>query len=137
MSHENDDVDDGAKIKEAGFGGRPRARSDDEVNSAQLEKEARLKALKDKIDAELRVAMLTHLDQARAELESGELRGLVMVLVNGEHGTASSMAICNLAGQEVGSKLQEMSMELMLPPGAAREIRGLMELLGSLGHRRN
>jgi hypothetical protein len=135
MSHENDDVDAGAKIAETGFkGGRP---TDDQVNQAQLEKEARLQALKDKLDGELREAMLKHLDNARAEIEAGTLHGLVMVRVNDEHLTASSVAICNMAAGEVGAKLQELAMDLMLPAGAAREIRGLMELLGSVGRRRN
>lgn len=128
MVHEDDDVDAGAKIAESGF--------DDNKTGDQMNAE-RLKALKEKLDADLREAMLKALDQVREELQNGVLHGLVMLRVNQKHETASSIAICNMAANEVGSKLQEMAMDLMLPAGAAREIRGFMEMLNSLGKTRN
>lgn len=135
--HNEDDVDAGAKISESGFGESRRGPTDDEVNQAQLDKEARLKALKDKLDEELRTAMRKNLNEAIAELDAGTLHGLVMVRVNDDHDTAATVALCNMATREVAAKLQEIHMDLVLPAGAAREIRGLIELLGSLGRARN
>lgn len=125
MAEHEDDVDAGAKISESGFGG------------ADSERDSRLKALKERLDEELRAAMLKSLDQARAELEAGTLHGLVVLRVNNDHETAASIAICNMAAREVGAKLQEISMDLMLPAGAAREIRGLIEMLGGIGRVRS
>ena len=136
MADHEDDVDAGAKIAETGFQGE-HGPTDDEVNRAQLEREARLRALKEKLDEELRVAMRKNIEMVLKELEDGTLHGLIMVRVNDQHQVASSIAVCNVAVNEVGSKLQEIAMDLMLPAGAAREIRGLMELLAAVGKRRS
>lgn len=114
-------------VDHSGFG--EGTKTDTDVNQEQLDREESLRKLKAKLDAELNEAMLKILVDVRAELDSGTLHGLVIVRVNQEHQLAKSVAICNSSAEQMGSKLQEMSMELSLPPAALREIRQLMRML--------
>jgi hypothetical protein len=131
MNERNDDaaspIDDEIQVEETGFG-EPR-KSDADVNQEQLDAEAADRARKEK----LKVKMLEILDTARAEVESGMLHGLVIVRANEEHNIASGYALCTDAARPIGQRLQEISMDLSLPPGAVREIKGLIGLLRSLG----
>jgi hypothetical protein len=131
MNERNDDaaspIDDEIQVEETGFG-EPR-KSDADVNQEQLDAEAADRARKEK----LKVKMLEILDTARAEVESGMLHGLVIVRANEEHNVASGYALCTDAARPIGHRLQEISMDLSLPAGAVREIKGLLGLLRSLG----
>jgi hypothetical protein len=127
-SDETGDVEEaGIKTEETGFG-EPR-QTDDDVNQAQLDAEAAERARMEKLKAK----MLSILDITRAEVEAGTLHGLVIVRANEEHNIASGYALCTDAARPIGQRLQEISMDLSLPPGAVREIKGLIGLLRSLG----
>jgi hypothetical protein len=87
----------------------------------------------DEHQARLNAMMREHMALVQKELEAGTLHGLVIVRVNEDHQTASCIAICNDAARDVGLKLQEMSMDLVLPPEARRELKQLMGMLRQLG----
>jgi hypothetical protein len=108
---------DGIHQKAEGFG------EDDPVEDAEaLEAHEKVKAL-----------MREHLGVAMKEVEDGTLHGLVIVRVNEDGQTASCTALYDSHVRQVGLKLQEMSMDLVLPPDARRELKQLMGMLRSLG----
>jgi hypothetical protein len=88
-----------------------------------------------KLEDELKVQMRTHLAMATKELDDGVLHGLVIVRVNEQHKVAGSIALCNMAANEVAMKMQEISMDLVMADAPPR-IRGLLDLLRSLEGRK-
>lgn len=73
----------------------------------------------------LKAEIQKHISVAQKELDEGTLHGIVIVRVNNDHEVAGGVAICSDAARDVGHKLQEISMDLSLPPELARLLKGL------------